>query len=276
MRPGCSRALHVPWPRRWRHADHRDVGSSPGLTAEERLGGPRARWGPPTGPPVSSAGHGETSRIPTRSSRGCRRWPRSSCRASGGRVHDRGRTHGGRRHRRDRRPIRFVPRASTPSTTTTAKPSNSGATAAPPSASTNGVSRPERHRRLRDGRRPGPGRRRSARTPPEVATGAAVGRAGQAPSRWLRPPTSSPTSGPTGRWSRFRWRVGSQTVIAADAATASIGKNPSIAWNSTGDSLAYLAVGTPGDGASHARRAARARRAGLTGSRSRRESSATS
>ena len=37
---------------------------------------------------------------------------------------------------------------------------------------------------------------------------------------------------------------GAPTVLATDAVTSSLGRYPSLAWNSTGDQIAYLATGT--------------------------------
>lgn len=80
--------------------------------------------------------------------------------------------------------------------------------------------------------------------PVEIAQGAALGRGGQAavaiaPTAdlvaFIRSDGSLATVPITG---------GAPKVLATDAATTSLGRDPSLAWDATGSAVAYLAVGT--------------------------------
>lgn len=81
-------------------------------------------------------------------------------------------------------------------------------------------------------------------TPVEVAQGAAVGRGDQAAI------AVSPTADVVafiradGSLAIVPITGGTPTVLATDAVTTSIGRDPSIAWSATGDRIAYLATGT--------------------------------
>lgn len=80
--------------------------------------------------------------------------------------------------------------------------------------------------------------------PAEIAQGAAIGRGGQA----------AVAISPVGNQVAFVRADGSlvivppqggpATVLATDAVTSSLGRDPSIAWSPAGDRIAYLAVGT--------------------------------
>lgn len=80
--------------------------------------------------------------------------------------------------------------------------------------------------------------------PIEVAQGAAVGRGGQAAVAIA--PTADLVAFVRADHTLVTVPVdgGPPTVLASDAATTSLGRDPSIAWDGTGSTLAYLAVGT--------------------------------
>ncbi|MFI5043267.1 MAG: TolB family protein [Acidimicrobiales bacterium] len=84
-----------------------------------------------------------------------------------------------------------------------------------------------------------------ASEPVRIADNAALGRAGQAAVKVA--PTADVLAyvRNDGAVVIVPFKGGEPTVVATDAATSSLGKWPSLSWNFTGDSLAYIAVGTP-------------------------------
>jgi len=80
--------------------------------------------------------------------------------------------------------------------------------------------------------------------PKQVATGAALGPAGQAAVAVA--PTADLVAfvRTDGTLVTVPIDGGDPTVVATDVAVAAVGADPVIAWNSTGDELAYVAVGT--------------------------------
>lgn len=80
--------------------------------------------------------------------------------------------------------------------------------------------------------------------PVEIAQGAALGRGGQAAVAIA--PTADLVAFVRADGSLVTVPVagGAPTILATDAVTTSLGRDPSIAWDATGSAVAYLAVGT--------------------------------
>ncbi|UDY37153.1 hypothetical protein [Dermatobacter hominis] len=80
--------------------------------------------------------------------------------------------------------------------------------------------------------------------PVEVAQGAAIGRGGQ--SAVAIAPTADLVAFVRSDGSLVTVPIdgGPPTVLATDAVTSSLGRDPSLAWDATGTTIAYLAVGT--------------------------------
>jgi hypothetical protein len=127
-----------------------------------------------------------------------------------------------------------------PSTTTA--PTSSGATTVPKASSGAAVPSGAVAYVTADG---GVWAGEGASDPVRIADGAALGRAGQAAVKVA--PTADVLAyvRNDGAVVIVPFKGGEPTVVATDAATSSLGKWPSLAWNFTGDSLAYIAVGTP-------------------------------
>ena len=81
-------------------------------------------------------------------------------------------------------------------------------------------------------------------TPVEIGQGAALGRASQAGIAVSPNADLVAFIRADGTLVTVPIAGGTPTVVATDAATSSLGRNPSLAWNATGDQIAYLAVGT--------------------------------
>ena len=80
--------------------------------------------------------------------------------------------------------------------------------------------------------------------PVEIAQGAALGRAGQAAIAVSPNADIVAFVRADGSLATVPIDGGTPTVLASDAATSSLGRDPSLAWNATGDEVAYLARGT--------------------------------
>jgi hypothetical protein len=83
-----------------------------------------------------------------------------------------------------------------------------------------------------------------AGTPVEIAQGAALGRGGQAALAVSPNADLVAFVRADGTLVTVPVGGGAPTVLAADAVTSSLGRNPSLSWNTTGDQIAYLARGT--------------------------------
>ena len=80
--------------------------------------------------------------------------------------------------------------------------------------------------------------------PVQVADGAALGRGGQAAVAVSPNADVVAYVRANGELAMLPVGGGKATVLATDVSTASLGRAPSIAWNSTGDRISYLAIGT--------------------------------
>lgn len=83
-----------------------------------------------------------------------------------------------------------------------------------------------------------------ATAPVEIAQGAAIGRAGQAGIAVSPNADIVAFIRADGTLVTVPIGGGAPTVVATDAVTTSLGRDPSPTWNSTGDQIAYVAVGT--------------------------------